>query len=77
MTNLLPGSLHHITSHYFIIMKVSELSMKVSELSVKAQGEGEYSRLGMFSIMNASGLSCKRGKGLLLFFHTLFTMLCM
>lgn len=42
--------------------------------SVKAQGEGEYSRLGMVSIMSTRGLSCSEVKALL-FFHTLLTML--
>lgn len=45
----------YTTSHYIIIMKVFELS-------VKAQGEGEFSRLGTFSIMNARGLSCSEVK---------------
>ena len=49
--------------------------MKVFELSVKAQGEGEYSRVGTFNIMNAKGLSCSEAKDLVSFFHTLFTML--
>ena len=33
-------------------------------LSVKAQGEGEYSRLGMVSIMSTRGLSCSEVKAL-------------
>ena len=40
----------YTTSHFII--------MKVFELSVKAQGEGEFSRLGTLRIMNARGLSC-------------------
>lgn len=42
--------------------------MKVFELSVKAQGEGEYSRLGTFSIMSARGLSCSEAKDLVSLF---------
>lgn len=46
---------------YFIIMKVFEFCVKV-------YGEGEYLRVGKFSVMSVRGLSCSKVKDRVFFF---------